>query len=138
MGPGGGPRGEISGWRGVAVVLACLGLALRVLIPAGFMAAPTGSPLPLVLCTGHGPMTLAAGALPGADQSPAKAPSDKHAGDHCVFAGHGAPALAPLFAPVRPTALAAIETRRLLPLGLAPGRGLAAPPPPATGPPLKS
>jgi hypothetical protein len=125
------------GWRGAAALFACLALFLRVLIPAGFMVAPGGAPgLPLVLCTGHGPLVVQS--APPARPDKAPDPAGKHAGDHCVFAGHGAAALAPVFAGPAPVAVRPVALRAALPEGLAPGRGLAAPPPPARGPPLPS
>ena len=83
-------------WRHVCLTLAVLALAMKVLVPAGFMtAAPTNDlPFPLVLCTGQGAMVVAPGdLLPGHEQ---KGSDEKSAHDSpCAFAGHGLGAPAP-------------------------------------------
>ena len=116
--------------RGVAALMALLALLVAIAIPPGFMpGASAGSPL--VICTGHGPLTLA-----GADgrHAPAKpARSDKH-NQTCPFAGHDV--AAPTFALGVVTA-AAIDRRRPVDpavTDLATGPGLAAPPPPSHAP----
>lgn len=125
-------------WRQLFLTLAVLALALKVLVPAGFMVqAPSpAAAFPLVLCTEHGTVALDAAALPGAHATK-KAPAQKPAHDSpCVFAGHGAASVAPgLFS----VAAVAFADYRVPPIvlrrELAPGRGLAAPPLPARGPP---
>jgi hypothetical protein len=82
----------------------------------------------LVICTGHGPLlSLDNHGKPG------KAP--KQAETPCGFASHGGAAGPPpafALAALRVEYVAAPSARRLAP---APGRGLAAPPPPSQGPP---
>lgn len=122
-------------WCHVFLTLAVLGLALKVLIPAGFMPGPLrGAGVPLVLCTGHGAV-----AIDAADIAGKKSPADKHAPNAppCAFAGHGAAATTPDLTPVG-VAVRPPEPVLAAPLpmdGLTPGRGLAAPPPPPRGPP---
>jgi hypothetical protein len=107
-------------------------LALRVVMPPGFMIADRAgaSGFPLVICTGQGPATLAD--LGDKPAPPAKSRLDAP----CAFAG-GVASLAPSL-----VAFARLDRwdRALdLVVGLrdqVPGRGLAAPPPPAVGPPL--
>jgi hypothetical protein len=119
------------------MTLAALAVALKVLIPAGFMTAPdprNGLPFSLVLCTGDGAKVVQPGeALAGHPDKDA----DKSAHDTpCPFAGHGAAAPPPsavTTAKVAFVAYAPVEPARLT--YLAPGRGLAAPPLPARGPP---
>lgn len=123
--------------RGAFFAFALLAVALKVLIPAGFMTAsqPTnGLPFALVLCTGQGPQVVEPGDALGLKD---KAPADKPAHDApCPFAGHGAAAPAP-----GALAVAKIEFVAFKPaqparaVHLVPGRGLAAPPLPARGPP---
>lgn len=115
-----------------------MAIALRIMIPAGFMpgaASLTGLPFALVLCTADGAKVVNAADLPGQDQ---KAPAEKlmsHA--PCPFAGLGEPVVASNFASVSAVEFAAyVHPARNPAVAPAPGRGLAAPPLPARGPPL--
>lgn len=126
---GWGKAQELRRSRG-ALVAALLALALQILAPPGFMTADgLAQPFALVICTGHGPIAIA----PAQDNAPAhKSKPDAP----CAFAGHGAGA-----APPSEIALATAERasyrQAASPISpdLAPGRGLAAPPPPSQGPP---
>lgn len=122
--------------RAVFVTFAALAVALKVLIPAGFMTAPDRNSLPfaVVICTGQGAKVVAPGELMRHDN---KAPSDKPAhGEPCPFAGHGGPAVQPEQVTVQAVSFAAYVQPAVRPaLGLSPGRGLSAPPLPARGPP---
>lgn len=118
------------------MAFAALAIALKVLIPAGFMAAPdrNGSPFAVVLCTGQGAKVVEPGGLMSAehDAPDQKAPHDPP----CPFAGHGAAALAsPLFAASHVEFAAYAPPVAGPAAHPAPGRGLAAPPLPARGPP---
>jgi hypothetical protein len=129
-------------WRRVFMTLAVLALAVKVAIPAGFMAAPrlAQAPFALVLCTGQGAMVLGPdGALHRLGE-PAKAPDGKSGHDApCAFAGHGQGALTAALAGAAPVSFVAYRLARVPePPDLAPGRGLAAPPPPNRGPPVQS
>jgi len=114
-------------------VLAMLAFFLQLAVPQGFMLARAGGQPAIVICTGHGPLLAAAD-----DHGvPAKAPKPRPDGT-CAFAGHGAtPTEAPLLtlAAVRFEPLAAPAAPEP---STAPGRGLAAPPPPSQGPPAVS
>jgi hypothetical protein len=127
-------------WRHVCLTLAALALVMKVLVPPGFMAAPQadGSHFPLVLCTGHGAVTLeAGGVLPDGGPSK-KAPGEKSSHDTpCVFAGHGAGAPPQSLLDPAPAEFAAYRSAapRQPRRDISPGRGLAAPPLPARGPP---
>ena len=118
--------------------IALLALVVRAIVPAGYMLAPArqGELLAITLCSGHGPVEalidLNTGALV---EHQKKAPEKSAASDApCVFAA--VPALAAPEAPftlaVRFIAISAAPSRLA---EVAPGRGLAAPPPWATGPP---
>lgn len=129
-------------WRRVFMTLAVLALAVKVAIPAGFMAAPrvAQSPFALVLCTGQGAMVLGPdGALHKAGE-PTKAPDGKSGHDApCAFAGHGQGALSAALTVAAPVSFVAYRVAQVAePADLAPGRGLAAPPPPNRGPPILS
>lgn len=120
-----------------------LAMVARALVPAGYMFAPTQDHrfITVILCSGHGAaaavIDLDTGALvdPGSSNDPG-APSKKtpNTDAPCVFAA--APALS---APEQPASLpvvfhlASAELPRAI--VVAPGRGLAAPPPWSTGPP---
>jgi hypothetical protein len=110
--------------------LAMLALAVNLLVPPGYMVAGAR----VILCTGYGPVAVTF----DADGMPHKAPVDSRS-DHqplCGFAGHLAP-LVPLLA--APAVLVRFAVAQLplaaLSAGLAPGRGMAAPPPPSHAPP---
>jgi hypothetical protein len=111
------------------LILALLALWMQVLVPAGFMVSTTDGNPNIVICTGHGALDLADHDHSGkAPQSKADAP--------CVFAGHGLATETP--EPMRVAAPVYAYAASPAPAfeQSAPGRGLAAPPPPSRGPPL--
>lgn len=123
-----------------------LGLTLmaRIIVPSGFMVAPAmaGAAPMIVICTGQGMMKMA---LPqaGTPSTEHGAPGhndghhDDKAADHpCAFAA--ASASVDLAALLHPTAAIGVtaDTAPIDRLAPRPGLGLAAPPPPKTGPPL--
>lgn len=123
--------------RETFLVLATLAIALKILIPAGFMTAPeprNGLPFALVLCTGQGPMVAEPGAPLGQHD---KTPADRTGHDTpCPFAAQATPAPPPsdlVIARVEFVTFQPAPPAR--PVYLTPGRGLAAPPLPARGPP---
>jgi len=133
-----GLRHGRTGFSQVLAALAFIAIAVRALIPSGYMVGPSedGRILPIVLCSGHEAYLdrttgqLVEGGAPLGDDSPSK-----QASAPCVFAvsAHFA---AP--EPIAEPALAQVhgdDAPALRPVSV-PGRGLAAPPPWATGPPL--
>ncbi|KRB85591.1 hypothetical protein ASE00_02000 [Sphingomonas sp. Root710] len=116
-----------------ALAFAILALVLRLLIPAGFMPA-TGQGFAITLCTGMGSMQAWVdehGAVHKGE--PVKKEQVEHP---CAFAGFGAALDVPSV--VGALALPFITMAKLIGASAAPatiGRGLAAPPPPSTGPP---
>lgn len=114
---------------GPAALLAVLALALQLMIPPGFMPA-RGS---LVVCPGHASgMDVSA----MAKTAPPRSAPDRHAGPSCPFAGHG---MAPPLGDAPRLVSARVDNHRLAAAvspDLAPGLGLAAPPPPPRGPPI--
>jgi hypothetical protein len=116
------------------MTLTMLALALKVLVPQGFMLSERGAGIPLVICTGHGPLVLSDDGH-GGSKDPARKKSDAP----CMGAGN--------VTPVAPSTLAAVSVSivpvadRLpgdMALDLIPGRGLAAPPPQSHAPPAVS
>lgn len=122
----------------LALLLACA-LLLRIAVPAGWMPVSDAQGTRLVPCSGAGPMEpglpMAHAGMGAGHTHHGKAP-EPHDGDHgCAFgslslalAQPPAPALA-----LPPLVVAA--SSRLPAFVAAIGRGLAAPPPPSTGPP---
>ena len=110
--------------------LALLALFVQVLAPPGFMVERQGGRTTIVLCTGHGPV-LTLSDLTG---HPTKTPKSKPDAP-CAFAGHGAAAAPPMVAFIGRPLERAGDASGPARLDLAPGRGLAAPPPPSQGPP---
>lgn len=118
--------------RALAALVLAAALLLRAAVPAGYMFAPAqdGRTLAVTVCTGSAPQQIEL-ALPGKGSTQ----REHEAKDGpCAFAGLGtlaanadAPALA---LPPEPS-----QAAPLPPLAVAIGRGLAAPPPPQTGPP---
>jgi hypothetical protein len=120
-------------------------MALRALIPAGYMLAPAhdgSSFVAVTLCSGHGPVEALIDLRTGEVRDPASDTTDPDrrtnqsgADALCVFA-----AVAPLAAPERAPIVAQLvipEIAAAAPAAeLRPGQGLAAPPPWATGPPF--
>lgn len=51
--------------RALALGLAALALAMKALVPAGFMAIASGTTISVVICDGHGDARTATIALPG-------------------------------------------------------------------------
>ncbi len=117
---------------GLGAALAFLALALQLMFPAGFMAAPAsqGGGIPIVICSAEGRIVTDWDSLSG---HKSKAPAKPMA--TCAFAGH-ATASAPPVPQAIPIAVAfQAHTQADRPHAVFPGRGLAAPPPPAIGPP---
>jgi hypothetical protein len=132
-------------WRRAAALFALCALLLRAWSPPGFMPATAMvdasgfGAIPIVLCTGAGSTSVWLAddgtIVEAAPEAPDHDPGGPTHAD-CVFA-HGSGALP---AQVRTLALAGLAAAAALKADpirdLAPGRGLAAPPPPATAPPI--
>jgi hypothetical protein len=124
-----------SDWaRGHFAALALLVLAIRVIAPTGFMPVASAGKLAVQLCTGSGPETVTLDIT-----RDAPAPDGKHKANDapCAFAGGFAGGLIEAAVPM--ILLPALALLRL-PHGAAIAdltvHRLAAPPPPAIGPPL--
>ena len=118
-------------WRTGGLASALLALALLVAVPPGYMPGVENGRAGLHICTGHGLLTIG-----GGDH---KAPPAHGAQDTpCVFAGAATPPAPPLVPLAQPdlAAYALVQDRGIA--DAAPGRGLAAPPPPSHGPPILS
>jgi hypothetical protein len=123
-----------AGWRSVCMTLAVLALVLKVAVPAGYMVDTSAAGAPaIVLCTAQGAVTIT---QPGDHHRGPEAPAGSTHDAPCAFAGHGA-----AFVAVEPVTVGVVEHVVYAPLAAptaveaVPGRGLAAPPLPARGPP---
>ena len=127
-------HGSGFGWRRSLAFVAMLALVLKIMVPAGFMPG-TSLAAPIILCPDAGTMPAMTMAH-GGHQAPSKAPHDG-AAHPCAFAAAGMAAF-----------VAAADGSGVLPIAAgtgvlaaafrvrAPGRGLAAPPPPSHAPPI--
>jgi hypothetical protein len=134
-------RHRRSGFARALAAFALLAMAMRALLPAGYMVAPAhdGRLVAITLCSGHGPVDafidLNTGAVLDGGEAPDEGPENAPGPDApCVFA-----TLAQLSAPETEGAPAVVArwTLAVQPprIEQASARGLAAPPPWATGPP---
>jgi len=129
--------------REFGLVALLLALAMRLLVPTGFMWDPAaGGAARLVPCSGMAPMpsTPVAHDMHGMAMAGPSHEKGHEGGDasnrECAFSAlGGALDLAdPFVAPATPL-LAATALPSLIVRAITPGRGLAAPPPPSRGPP---
>ncbi|MBM3927577.1 MAG: hypothetical protein FJ335_03835 [Sphingomonadales bacterium] len=104
---------------GIAVAIVALALAMKLLVPAGFMPTIADGRIVVSICTGAGP-TTAMMEMPGmahhAPDAPAK--SDPTAGAPCAFAGLASPSLAavdPLLLAVAILVAMALASRPIIP-----------------------
>lgn len=132
-------RDSRAGFTQVFAVLAFVAIAMRALVPAGYMVANTGDGrfVSIVLCSGHeAVLDLDSGEIVDHSQAPANQnESGKNFDTPCVFAA-AAHLSVPEASPAVSAPLSVYAEHAHEFLTVAPGRGLAAPPPWATGPPL--
>ncbi len=120
--------------QNLMIAFVVLALAVRVLVPTGWMPSSLGGHPGFALCTGQGLVE----AWVDSDGKLHKSPLDKRekGSNPCLFSGLTAgidPAI--LYTEVASADFAARATQPLV-FSLGIGRGLAAPPPPSTGPPF--
>jgi hypothetical protein len=118
-------------------VLACA-MALRMLVPEGWMPVSDGHGFRITMCTGSGPMDMTM-AMPGMAMHQGKAghaPQQPMQDHPCTFAHLGLALAEPTLPALAPPPAEAAEAIVARPFAVAIGHGLAAPPPPSTGPPL--
>lgn len=138
-----GRRSRSQGWGDAGLMLVALALLVRLLLPAGFMLSTDRTSLPtLEMCTAQGAVMMsidAEGRVQAIDdQGHTDDDSKSDRPSHpCTFAATGAAVVAPqLIAVITPMPLVRVAAS-LLPSTQRPGLGLAAPPPPTTGPPAR-
>lgn len=120
-------RAKVSGW--LALVAVFVAASLSAMVPSNVMAArsPDGAGMSIVLCTGHGMVTL--------DSDGQPVDGEAEGGQPCPFAAAGQAALATPMSTGEPVVFPALTIHELPSSAVTPGRRLPAPPPPATGPP---
>jgi hypothetical protein len=117
--------------RRVALALVACALLLRIAVPGGWMPSDQGRWIEL--CTGDGMVTAFVDAR---NQMHDRDPGQAHeAKQHCAFAGLTAPFDPPIAIDPELLAVTTEPVSAPKPLSVAIGQGLAAPPPPSTGPP---
>jgi hypothetical protein len=120
--------------RHVWLTMATLAIALKIIIPPGFMAGPPTSDLPfaLVLCTAQGAVIAGGTGDHDGDAAPASADAP------CLFAALTATAAPPTLTDAGAVQFVAygFKPQTAAP-AVAPGRGSPAPPLPARGPPTQ-
>jgi len=134
--------------RLIAALILCCALFVRIAVPSGFMIGtdPTdGGPI-IEICPGQGPMQMNhmhMAAMPDhagmqSSDHQGHGNQDHETNDHpCAFAVAGAAVdLAAIAHPLAPVIIAAVMPGTVLHFSR-PGLGLAAPPPPKTGPPTR-
>ena len=129
-----------TGGRRMALFLVACALVLRLLVPAGWMPQANAAGIALAWCddsgTSRGKAPAEARALFAKAVGEKPAPEHKPAPDQpCAFAAAAQALVAVDFAPLPPTPATHNEPLRPEPVTV-PGRGLAAPPPRSTGPPI--
>lgn len=149
LGAGTTVRGGRTSFKAVFAAIALFAIALRALVPAGYMIAPRAEDgaVVMALCSEHGTTQVRIDLRTGevitaesgdAAQGPAQGddPAAKKWSAPCVFAA--AAALAPpAFGPGVPARVNAPAIEASAVAHVAPGRGLAAPPPFSTAPPAQ-
>ena len=119
--------------RGLAAVLIVLTLAVRALLPSGYMVASSPKSITVYICAQASGMAETV-TIPLDAEFPTKVhDSDKQS--DCAFAGMAAAVDVPLAVAAGFDVFAGLFVHQHH-LVSAPGRGLAAPPPFATGPPI--
>lgn len=137
-----GLRHRKTGLSQVLAVLALLAMSVRALVPFGYMlAASPDRFISVTLCSAHGNVEVTVDRQTGAvvtDQpAPTNNQSKSYDGGPCVFAS-AATLAAPTIAPPVVVPLGTVIAAPLIDYQASPGRGLAAPPPWATGPPQQA
>jgi hypothetical protein len=137
------PRSLFPSIRAVRLfsLLALVAMSVRVVVPAGFMlVADPDRWVTMTVCAGTGPMQLSVNLSTGehraADDSGHDDPKPSAHHAPCLFAATAPLAALPLFCVDVGPAVKVEAPTLIFPYEVAVGRGLAAPPPWATGPPL--
>ena len=124
--------------RRAPMIAAFLALALQLMFPAGFMVAEPGQAhgFPIVICSAQGQTVVDWTASSAPDSGKKQAPAKNMAG--CPFAGHALASSPPAPAALALPVVFEPASAPVRPYLVFPGRGLAAPPPPAIGPPVSA
>lgn len=121
-------RLTIARWHALGLLLACFALGLRIVTPVGFM--------PGVTADGRATLVICSSELSAHSQGD-KGQHGPQSEAPCAFAGQAAAPAAEGVAVPMATSVAYAAPARAVPRDVIPGRGLTAPPPPSTGPPIR-
>ncbi|MFM2098973.1 MAG: hypothetical protein RLZZ366_512 [Pseudomonadota bacterium] len=119
----------------VTLALVVLALAMRVIVPAGWMPSAMSGHATFTLCTGTG--MVEAWVDEGGKIRKSLPGKGKATGEPCAFAGAGGVYITTALAAASPMPLFAAALLVIDATQVAVGQGLAAPPPPSTGPPAR-
>lgn len=128
-----GLRSALNHNRTLAALLVALALFVRAVVPGGWMLESAERSVTLTLCADASGTPKQVVVPLGGKHDASKDQAGKHS--PCAFAGMAA-ALDPAFASADLLSPATEPVRQPAALSVAIGRGLAAPPPPQTGPPV--
>lgn len=128
-------------WWRVFSTLAVLAVLVKVVLPAGFMpdASRSTGLWPIVICTEHGPVDAFLNDKGEIVTEHSGQPTSKPAEEKdepCAFGGAVAGHVPANISLVSWTPPVVQQVQPAFPTTSAPGRGLAAPPPPSHGPPI--
>jgi len=118
------------GRSGFPLALMLAAVLAWIMVTAGTMVSRAQAGPALVICTGHGPLTLD----PPGGAPARKAPKTKDQAS-CAFAGHGIGGPTPDLLGLTATPVAVSLILAMSGVDAVPGQGLAAPPPYAQAPP---
>ena len=128
--------------RPLAFVLAAFALAMQALVPTGYMLGKDTRNLgiSITLCTGSGDIVAYLDADGGIVETTSSPEQPSHDRDEdkspCGFSAQSTAAYDPTIPVTEPQSFPSLIVKPLFLVAFAmPGRGLAAPPPPKTGPP---
>jgi hypothetical protein len=124
--------------RALSALLLAAVLLGRLLVPGGWMPERTAQGFAIAMCSGSGPMQAWLDQGGHLHSGKPDKPNDDHAKDPCPYGALSAAGQVPAGPAAEAPVLAAVEAPAQPARAVAIGRGLAAPPPFATGPPLSA
>jgi len=133
-------RPRLDRTRLIGLMLLIAALLGQTAVPEGWMpVVATHGGVVMMPCDGMGPNAAMAMMIPGGGTSHHKAPHHGRSDDHpCAAAGIAVANPPPPLAHIAMALASPVDGPALVAPDALPGQGLAAPPPPATGPPARA